>query len=116
MLDLASRRGYRTIHKPIEEALSDIPDNSYDFVFALSSLQFVKDINETLSHIERIVRKTILLSLDEITEEYSHEFCVQTYDHSRVVIPNAKEDYTIRGWTSPTTGITIRTRMIYIEK
>ena len=37
-------------------------------------------------------------------------------DHSKITIKNAIEDYWITGWTSPTTGIPIQTRMIYIEQ
>ncbi len=116
MLQFAAQRGYKTIHKPIEAAIADIPDNSYDFVFALSSLLFVEDINSIINNINRIARKAMLLSIDNLTEDYIREFTVTVYNHSQVPIPNTKEDYFIRGWTSPTTGITIQTRMIYVEK
>ncbi len=116
MLHYASERGYEIIHKPIEDALPEIPDCSYDFVFALGCLLFIEDIDSTLAHINRIARKSILLSLDNLTQEFVRNTTVTVYNHSQVSISNAKEDYTIRGWRSPTTGITIQTRMIYIEK
>ncbi len=116
MLQYASSRGYRTIHEPVENALAKIQDQSYDFVFALSSLLFVEDIHSILLHINRIARKSILLSLDHLTEDYIRDVTLTVYNHANVKISNAKEDYLIRGWTSPTTGITIQTRMIYIEK
>ena len=116
MLHYAFQRGYKTIHKPIEKALPEIPDHSYDFVFALSCLLFVEDINSVLMHINRIARKAILLSLDNATEEYLRSAPSMAYNHSQVPIYNAKEDYFIRAWTSPSTGITIQTRMIYLEK
>lgn len=116
MLKYASERGYKTIHKSVEDALPAIQDSSYDFVFALSSLLFVEDIDATLAHIDRIARKSILLSLDDLPEEYIRDFTVTVYNHSKVQVLNPKEDYLIRGWTSPTTGITIHTRMIYIDK
>ncbi|MDJ0509964.1 MAG: class I SAM-dependent methyltransferase [Crocosphaera sp.] len=116
MLQYASSRGYKTIHEPIEVALPKIKDQSYDFVFALSSLLCIEDINSILLHIDRIARQSILLSIDNLTEEYIRDVPVTVYNHSKVKILNAKEDYLIRGWTSPTTGITIQTRMIYIEK
>ena len=116
MLDYAFQRGYKTIHKPIEKALPEIPDYSYDFVFALSCLLFVEDIDSALMHINRIARKAILLSLDNITEEYLRSAPSMAYNHSQIPISNAKEDYFIRAWTSPTTGIPIQTRMIYLEK
>ena len=96
MLELAAARGYKTIHKPVEDALGEIPDRSYDFVFALSSLLFVEDIHALLVDINRIARKSIVLSLDEVTEEYKQNvalnFSVAVYNHSQVEFPNAKED------------------------
>lgn len=116
MLERAEQRDYSVIHEPVEEALAKLPDLSYDFVVALSSLLCVKDIQPVLANIERIARQSIILSLDEVTEEYKHNCVVPVYDHSELSFPQAKEDYFIQGWTSPTTGITIRTRMIYLKK
>lgn len=116
MLHYASKRGYKTIHKSVVEALPELPDSSYDFVFALSSLLFVEDISSILQHLHRIARKSVFLSLDSLTQEYIDNFTVTVFDHSKVSIPDAQDDYFIRGWTSPTTGITIQTRMIYIPK
>ncbi|WP_287519342.1 hypothetical protein [Okeania sp. SIO2C2] len=65
---------------------------------------------------ERIARQAILVSIDETTEEFIKNFAVPVYDHSKITIENATEDYFIAGWISKTTGIPIRTRMIYIEK
>jgi len=116
MLHYASERGYKVIHQSVVDALPEIPDASYDFVFALSSLLFVEDIHPILTHISRIARQSILLSLDEVTQEYRNNFTVAVFDHSKVHISGAKEDYLIRGWTSCTTGITVNTRMIYVPK
>ncbi|NES81443.1 MAG: class I SAM-dependent methyltransferase [Moorea sp. SIO2B7] len=116
MLDYAAQRGYQTIHKPIETALAEIDTHSYDFVFCLSSLLCVEDAATAIKHMKRIARKTILVSLDETTEEYIKNVVVPVYDHSKISIEDAIEDYFILGWTSPTLGISIRTRMIYIEK
>ncbi|NEQ98821.1 MAG: class I SAM-dependent methyltransferase [Cyanothece sp. SIO2G6] len=116
MLQYASERGYKTIHSPTEEALPPLEDRSYDFVFALSSLLFVEDIQTALAHINRIARQAVLLSLDDLTKDYIDNFTVTVYNHSKVFITGAKDDYFIRGWTSPTTGITLKTRMIYIPK
>lgn len=116
MLHYASKRGYKTIHKSVVEALPELPDSSYDFVFSLSSLLFVEDISSILQHLHRIARKSVFLSLDSLTQEYIDNFTVTVFDHSKVSIPDAQDDYFIRGWTSPTTGITIQTRMIYIPK
>ena len=116
MLELAALRGYETIHKPIETALAEIDTQSYDFVFCLSSLLFVEDAATAIFHLNRIARKAILISLDETTKEYIENFVVPVYDHSKIPIENAISDYFIVGWTSPTLGISIRTRIIYIEK
>lgn len=115
MLRYAAQRGYTTIHQPVEVAIAQIADRSYDFVFALSSLLFVRDIETILTHLNRIARRAILLSLDNLTEDYILKLTVEVYNHSQVSVPNAKEDYFIQGWTSPTTGIPIETRMIYLE-
>ena len=115
MLKRASDRGYKTIKKPIEDALGELPDRSYDFIFALSSFHFFENIDLLLKNLERIACRSILLSLDEVTEDYKRNFSVAVYNHSQLEFPNAKENYFIRGWTSPTTGITIKSKMIYIE-
>ncbi|MGD1805017.1 class I SAM-dependent DNA methyltransferase [Dapis sp. BLCC M126] len=116
MLEYAAKRGYKTIHKPIETALAEVDSHSYDFVFCLSSLHFVEDAETAIKHLYRIARKAILISLDELTEEYIKKFIVPVYDHSKIVIENAIEDYFIIGWVSSSQGIPIRTRMIYIEQ
>ncbi len=116
MLDYASARGYKTIHKPIEKILPQISNSSYDFVFANGSLMFIRDIDSTLAHINRIARHSIVLTLDNLTPEFLNNATVTVYNHSQVSISNAKEDYTILGWISPTTKIPIQTRIIYIEK
>lgn len=116
MLNYAAKRGYKTIHKPIETALTEIETQSYDFVFSLSSLLFVKDAATAIEQMGRIARQTILISLDETTEEYIQNFVIPVYDHSKIKIEDAIEDYFIVGWTSPTLGISIRTRMIYIDQ
>lgn len=116
MLHHATRRGYKIIHQPIETALAEIDNQSYDYVFCLGSLLCVEDAITAIKHMGRITRKTILISLDETTEEYIKNLVVQVYDHSKIPIEDAIEDYFIIGWTSPTLGISIRTRMIYIEQ
>ncbi|MGB3510731.1 MAG: class I SAM-dependent methyltransferase [Microcoleaceae cyanobacterium] len=116
MLGYATKRGYKTIHKSIETALPEIDSQSYDFVFCLSSLYLVEDAATAIKHIYRIARKAIFISLDEMTEEYIKKVVVPAYDYSKITIKNVIEDYFILGLTSPTTGILIRTRMIYIEQ
>ncbi len=69
-----------------------------------------------MEHIYRIARKAILISLDEPVEEYIKNFVVPVYDHSKMVIENAIEDYFILGWTSSSIKVPIRTPMIFIEE
>ncbi|MDY7005476.1 MAG: hypothetical protein SWX82_16475 [Cyanobacteriota bacterium] len=76
----------------------------------------VEDAKTAIEHIDRIARQAILISLDETTEEFIKNFTVPVYDYSKITIENAIEDYFILGWTSLTTGIPIRTRMIFIEQ
>nr|WP_293105144.1 hypothetical protein [Okeania sp. SIO2F4] len=76
----------------------------------------LEDAKTAMEHIYRIARKAILISLDEPVEEYIKNFVVPVYDHSKMVIENAIEDYFILGWTYSTTGIPIQTPMIYIEQ
>ncbi|NEO56777.1 MAG: class I SAM-dependent methyltransferase [Okeania sp. SIO3B5] len=116
MLDYAVQRGYKTIHKPIETALAEIDSQSYDFVFCLGLLYFVEDAQTAIEHIYRISRKAIIISINELTEEYIKNFIVPVYDHSKIALEDAIEDYFIIGWTSSSQGVDIRTRMIYIEQ
>ena len=85
MLEYASQRGYKVMHKKVEDALPQISDLSYDFVFALSSLQFVRDISFCLSHINRIARKSIVLSLDDLTEDFLHRSKMECYNYSQIL-------------------------------
>ena len=116
MLKYAAQRGYKIIHNPMETALAKIDSHSYDFVFCLGSLLCVKDAITAINHMRRIARQSILVSLDETTAEYISNVIVPVYDHSQIALEEAIEDYFIVGWTSPTLRISIRTRMIYIER
>ena len=69
-----------------------------------------------MEHIYRIARQAILITIDEMKEEYIKNFVVPVYDRSKMVIKNAIEDYFIIGWVSSSQGIPIRTPMIYIEQ
>ncbi|WP_293065797.1 hypothetical protein [Okeania sp. SIO2B3] len=79
-------------------------------------MHFVEDAKTAIEHIYRIARQAIIISLDEMTEEYIKNFVVPVYDHSKIVLEDAIEDYFIIGWTSSSQGVDIRTRMIYIEQ
>ncbi|MCV3214047.1 class I SAM-dependent methyltransferase [Plectonema radiosum NIES-515] len=115
MLQYASQRGYKTIHQTIEDALPEIENQSYDFVVSLGALLFVEDIQACLKHINRIARKAIVLGLDCATDELIQAIPMTMYDHSKVEVLNALEDYLILGWTYAPQSIPVNTRMIYIE-
>lgn len=115
MLQYASQRGYKAIYQTIESALPEIENQSYDFVVSLSALLLVEDIQACLKHIKRIARKAIVLSLDCVTDELIQAVPMTIYDHSKVEVLNALEDYLILGWTKTPQSIPVNTRMIYIE-
>ncbi len=116
MLNIASKRGYQTICKPLEIALAEVDTDSYDFVFCLSSLLCIEDVGAAIIHMRRIARKTILISLDEVSQEFIQKYVIPVFDHSQFPIEDAVEDYFIAGWTSPTIDMSVQTRMIYIEQ
>lgn len=115
MLNYAKQRGYKIINQPLELILSQLPDSSYDFVFALGSLMFLTEINSAISNMKRIARKSVLFNLDCLSPEFIERANVNVYDHSDFFISNPRADYTTFGWTSPTTGISVQTRIIYLE-
>lgn len=118
MLERAADRGYiETIHKPIQETLDDIPDKSYDFVFALGCLLFVEEIEPTLEHLYRIARRAAFFDLAQITEEYKENSKVIAFNNFETAVPNAQEDYVIDGWFSASAGgLTVQTRVLYVPQ
>ena len=116
MLERAAERGYRTVHQPVEAFLSEISKPEYDFVFALSCLQFVRDIRACLDRIVEMAGQSVVLTIDDLSEEFLERSKMECYNHAGIVIPNATEDYFIDGWTSPTMGLPIRTRVVLIQK
>lgn len=117
MLELAGQKGYSVILGSLEEELSKLSDKSFDYVVSLGTLLFVKDIQKALSEFSRIARKGWLVGLDDITDSYIKNYTGDDpiYNHSKVVIDNAIEDVYFEGWTSPTTGDVIYTRMVFVK-
>lgn len=118
MLKLAKQgSGYACIHGYAEDILPLIPDKSYDYVVAISSLHFVRDIKTTLMHIARITRKGFLISLDQMTSEYAKGFktvCdTVVYDHFDIPIDGVVEDYSFPGWISPRENKEVQVRLVY---
>eukprot|EP00929_Paragymnodinium_shiwhaense_P013619 TRINITY_DN12145_c0_g1_i7.p4 TRINITY_DN12145_c0_g1~~TRINITY_DN12145_c0_g1_i7.p4 ORF type:complete len:118 (-),score=16.27 TRINITY_DN12145_c0_g1_i7:429-782(-) len=114
MLQRATSRGYKVIKNGAAEALPLLADNSTDYIVALGSLHFVEDFPTVLNHMRRVARKAIVLSIDHLGPDYLSQFACKCWNHGDHLIEDATEEYTIRGWTSPTLGIDIQTRMIYI--
>jgi ubiquinone/menaquinone biosynthesis C-methylase UbiE len=116
MLNLAQKRNYQTMLGKMEDVLPDIKSKSHDYVVALSSLHFVKDINFILKEFERIARKGYVISLDNITDDYKQGFATivegSLYNHFYTKIENSTEDLTFPGWTSPRDNEVITVRMV----
>ena len=115
MLDLAKKKGYKVIRGKIEDELIKITDKSFDYVVALSSLHFVKEIKKVLDEFNRIAKKGWIVSLDDITEEYVKNFFVKDplYNHVNTKLLGIQEDIYFRAWTSPTTNDVINARMVF---
>ena len=114
MLLKAKEKGYVTIYGRIEDVLKEIPDKSFDYVISLSALHFVKDINSVLKEFDRISKKGWLVSLLDVTENYTKDFLVDEpiYNHSKIVLPDTSEDFLFDAWISPAQE-QMRERMIF---
>jgi ubiquinone/menaquinone biosynthesis C-methylase UbiE len=115
MLQSAKQRGYTTIHGSLEDEAAKLADQSYDFVTCLTALLCIEDIRPLLADMKRIARKGVLITLEDITDDFIKDFPAPSYNHMHLNFPDAKEDYRVFGWTAPT-GTDIYVRMIYIEK
>ncbi len=115
MLELAEKKGYRTILGNLEEELPKLADNSFDYVVSLGTLLFVQDIKLILFEFERIARKGWLASFDDVTESYQKNYTgnAPIYNHSKIELRGPSEDVHFRAWTSPTTGDEINVRMVF---
>ncbi len=115
MLESAAQRGYKTIHKSLDVGLLEIQDQAYDFVTCLTALLCIENIAPVLHEMRRIARKGILITLEDITDDFVEDFPAVSYNHTHLSFPDAKEDYRVLGWQTPTRGTDIYVRMIYIE-
>jgi len=117
MLILAKGRGYKTILGKIEDVLPKIESNSYDYVIAVSSLHFVKDIDFVLKEFERIAVKGFLITLDRMTDQYKQGFSSvvddPVFDHFQVKIKDLAEDFSFDVWISPRGGEVMKVRMVF---
>jgi predicted TPR repeat methyltransferase len=119
MLEHARSRGYTCIQGFIEDELALIPDRSFDFVVALSSLYYVSDskIDAVMHHIEPICTKGWLLSLEDLPEQYIEKAKIyfstlNLSNHSKLNIVNLTEDLYIPAWSSPLVGNQISARVV----
>lgn len=119
MLNIAQNKSYQIIHGNFDEILPTLPDNSYDYIIAISSLHFTSDIESVLREFERVAKKGYIISLDEITDTYKNGFAKrcssQVFNHYNTKIINTKEDFNFIGWKSPHENQNIRVRMVYKE-
>lgn len=115
MAKSARNRGYhQVIVGASEEVLPQIPDKSYDIVVALGSLLYVQDIESVMKHLRRIAKKAFLITLDDVPGDFIRNFACKVYNHSRISVPDAKEDYRLFAWRSPSLDIPVYCRLIYV--
>ena len=117
MLFLAEKVGYQTIKGDIKSILDTLPDKRFDYVFAISSLQFIKDIESTIDCLNRVASKGWIITLDNISPELTSVFKsrenLQMYNHFTHLISGLSEDIYINGWKSPTTNQVIQCRVCF---
>ena len=113
MLSLAKKRGYRTVHSSLEQALPNLADNTFDYCICLSALFLIQNAEQAIFHMKRVSRKGVIISLDELPEEYIQQVPCPAFDHTLMRAENTKDDYFFLGWTSPTLDIPIRTRIMH---
>lgn len=117
MLKEAKQKGYKTLEGEIEDILPTIKDKSFDYVLAVSSLHFVKNINFTIKEFERISRNGFCITLDRITDKYKKGFKTvadgNVYNHYNLKIKNTLFDKSIMGWISPRGNEKIKVRIVY---
>lgn len=115
MLRLAKKVGYKTILGALEEKLPKIASKSFDYVSAISSLYFVKDVGKAIAEFDRIAKKGWIVSLDDIPKGYIKNVPITEpiYNHFATNLEDTTEDLCFRAWTSPTTGDVINARMIF---
>jgi ubiquinone/menaquinone biosynthesis C-methylase UbiE len=68
MLSIAESRGYKTIHRYLEDAVLEIKDKSYDHVVCLSVLYFIEDALPVLQKLERIARVSLTVGFEKYTQ------------------------------------------------
>ena len=117
MLTQAKNKGYKVIEGKIEDILTQIPDKSFDYILAISSLHFIKDIDSIITELERISIKGFCITLDRITNRYKRGFGKiikdDIYNHFNLKIKDLDDDIKMIGWISPRDGEDIKVRVIF---
>ncbi len=118
MLTLAKQgSGYNCLHGFAEEILPMLPDKSFDYIVAISCLHFVKDIQSLLVHMERVARKGVILTFDQMNKEYRRGFqsvCDSlVFDYFDMKVNGITFDYSFIGWTSPRENKPVKVRLVY---
>ncbi len=118
MLTLAKRdSGYDCLHGLVEEILPMLPDKSFDYIVAISSLHFIKDLQSLLVHMVRVARKGIILTFDQMNKEYRRGFqsvCDSpVFDHFDMKVCGITFDHSFIGWISPRENKPVKVRLVY---
>ncbi|NTW30103.1 MAG: class I SAM-dependent methyltransferase [Candidatus Moranbacteria bacterium] len=115
MLKQARLKEYTVVCGLIQDNLPKIPDKSFDYCVSVSALHFVENIQEIISHLDRVSRKGWVVTLADVSDVYKQYFSVHAavYNHTNIAIDNLKEDITIDGWISPKTKEMIRERIVF---
>ncbi len=107
MIELAQKRGFEGFVGPVEDIIKTFEDKSVDHVTALSSLFFIKDLENLVKEFERVARKSIFISLEQFEPEIIEimkDKGITIYNHSVDTIPNPKEvTKNVFLWIRPTT-------------
>ncbi|MFA7252663.1 MAG: class I SAM-dependent methyltransferase [Candidatus Paceibacterota bacterium] len=115
MILKAKEKGYKTIYGNMSDCLRLIPDKSFDYSVSISALHFIRDIDFIISELNRISTKDWLITLANVTENYTKKFPINEpmYNHSKIVLSDVQEDVLFDAWNSPLTGERIIERMIF---
>jgi ubiquinone/menaquinone biosynthesis C-methylase UbiE len=94
MIEQAQKRGYVGQVGAVESVIKTLPDKSVDHVVALSSLYFIRDIENLLKEFERVARKSFFVSFEYFepeTIEMMKNKGIKIYNHPNSLIRNPTE-------------------------
>jgi len=89
MTEQAEKRDYIVHAGAIEDVIKTFPNQSVDHIATLSSLYFIKDIDNLLKEFERVARKSIFVSFEQFEPsiiEMMKGRGIDIYNHSASLI------------------------------